>query len=466
MDIFPVPTSGSRPYTITAGPDGNLWFTESNGNKIGRITPDGDITEFPVPTSGSGPYGIATGADGNIWFTERFADAIGRLDPETGEIDEFPIRTPFAQPWEIAAGPDGNLWFTETDAVQIGRITLNGSVTEFPAGSCCFPIGIAAGPDGNLWFTMEIGDQIIRMTPSGQATVFQIPTELQLLPWDITPGPDGNLWFTELAGRHIGRITTEGVLDRFPVEGDFSGIAGIAAGPDGHLWFTENDTSRLGAMRTDGVVLGQQDTQQNSRPLSIVHGPDGHLWFTMADGNAIGRINRAQRDTQYVLSMDAGFAPAVRDARLGQRVQWTFVGPREHGVRDASGAILFDSGPLPIVSYFDLNLVAAGTFVYLDSEDSNVTGAIRVPVRLPATGNVGEPFTVRWAMRDLPAVIVFDVQVKTPGAADYETWQAGVNATSAQYTPTEAGEYRFRARVRRGANATEFSPAAGINVDG
>ena len=33
---FPVP-SGS-PVGITAGPDGNLWFTEQIANKIGRIT--------------------------------------------------------------------------------------------------------------------------------------------------------------------------------------------------------------------------------------------------------------------------------------------------------------------------------------------------------------------------------------------------------------------------------------------
>jgi hypothetical protein len=31
-------TGGARPYGITAGPDGNLWFTELDGNRIGRIS--------------------------------------------------------------------------------------------------------------------------------------------------------------------------------------------------------------------------------------------------------------------------------------------------------------------------------------------------------------------------------------------------------------------------------------------
>ncbi len=35
---------------IAAGPDGNVWFTEGVGNKIGRITPAGDVTEFPPAT--------------------------------------------------------------------------------------------------------------------------------------------------------------------------------------------------------------------------------------------------------------------------------------------------------------------------------------------------------------------------------------------------------------------------------
>jgi streptogramin lyase len=48
VTFFPLHQSGSRPYTIVTGPDGNLWFTESgappgqpSAAAIGRITPDG-----------------------------------------------------------------------------------------------------------------------------------------------------------------------------------------------------------------------------------------------------------------------------------------------------------------------------------------------------------------------------------------------------------------------------------------
>src|SRR5262249_20087021 len=55
---FQTPTGQSNPTVITAGPDGNLWFTETSANKIGRITPGGMITKFPLPTAVGLPSGI------------------------------------------------------------------------------------------------------------------------------------------------------------------------------------------------------------------------------------------------------------------------------------------------------------------------------------------------------------------------------------------------------------------------
>ena len=68
---FPVPTAASQPYQITAGLDGNLWFTEFAGNKIARITTAGVITEFEIPIAAGQPMGITWGPDGNVWFTEN-----------------------------------------------------------------------------------------------------------------------------------------------------------------------------------------------------------------------------------------------------------------------------------------------------------------------------------------------------------------------------------------------------------
>src|SRR6266571_5069926 len=102
-----VPTPSSWPSGITAGPDGNLWFTEFDGERIGRITIEGAITEYTVPTLYSGPWGIAPGSDGNLWFTEYDTNLIGRITPG-GAITEYPIPTSRSFPRGITAGPDGN----------------------------------------------------------------------------------------------------------------------------------------------------------------------------------------------------------------------------------------------------------------------------------------------------------------------------------------------------------------------
>ena len=38
-------TPDSEPSGIAAGPDGNLWFTENYGDRVGKITPAGVVTE-------------------------------------------------------------------------------------------------------------------------------------------------------------------------------------------------------------------------------------------------------------------------------------------------------------------------------------------------------------------------------------------------------------------------------------
>src|SRR5207249_4859201 len=121
---------------ITAGPDGNLWFTESGADRIGRITPTGTITEFGIP-----PLHLAS---------------------------------PAASPQDIVLGPDGEMWFTDSYLNRIGHVNVvSGQITVFPTPSGTYECGpscsggITVGPDGNLWFT-EPHDNRIRVADSGQ----------------------------------------------------------------------------------------------------------------------------------------------------------------------------------------------------------------------------------------------------------------------------------------------------------
>ncbi len=115
---------------ITAGPDGNMWFTEGPANKIGRITSTGAITEFPLPAPFNNPFAITTGPDGNLWFTEHqfswptwepltTSSLLGRVTPGGEFAGTGGPNSP-----AIAAGPDGNLWLTGSSGLAVLPPTL------------------------------------------------------------------------------------------------------------------------------------------------------------------------------------------------------------------------------------------------------------------------------------------------------------------------------------------------------
>src|SRR5215212_9969190 len=127
---FRIPTDNSQPREITLGADGNMWFTESefDVSQIGRIDPQGNITEFVVPSQFSQPSDIVAGADGALWFTEPsgFPFGIGRVTTD-GVFTEFGLDLNTCSPCSltpngIAATPDGNIWFTESNRNAIGKL--------------------------------------------------------------------------------------------------------------------------------------------------------------------------------------------------------------------------------------------------------------------------------------------------------------------------------------------------------
>jgi hypothetical protein len=99
------------------------------------------ITEFSTVTPSAGPDGIAKGPDGNLWFAENNGSRIGMISPTTHVVSEFIAA---GGPVMITAGPDKNLWFTlHGDA--IGQITLGaGFNTLTPCR--VFDTRLASGP--------------------------------------------------------------------------------------------------------------------------------------------------------------------------------------------------------------------------------------------------------------------------------------------------------------------------------
>jgi|GEM_PF-1431227 len=180
VSTFALPQD-SVAFDITTGADGNLWFTD--GGKIGRLTTAGTLTEFAIPPGIESAHGsapgtlladsmhITAGPDGNVWFTQSYTSRIGKITPD-GTITEFSLPDD-AYPIGITKGPDGNLWYTGyaqggphvASQTLIGRISPAGVVSQLVAPyGLLAPIGIVTGPDGNLWIADFLGN-IDRLSP-------------------------------------------------------------------------------------------------------------------------------------------------------------------------------------------------------------------------------------------------------------------------------------------------------------
>jgi streptogramin lyase len=275
---FPVPTAGARPDAITAGSNGNLWFTELEGGKIGEINPTTHVTaEFKVPGTPIGPYGVTAGPDGNVWFTYGPTDHVGDINPTTDAISEF----------------------------TTGHIST---------------LGITAGADGNVWFGN--GDAVGRINPTTDAiTLFATSFDVK----NITSGPDGNIWFAgSFSGSGlIGQINlTTDAVTAYTVPYANASPAGITTGPDGNLWFEDPGTSSVGVatLSTNQLVVTTQP------PASVTAGSGFGLTVTAEDGSS-----------NPITSFDGTVTVALANNPGGATLGGTLTATASNGVATFSG---------------------------------------------------------------------------------------------------------------------------------
>ncbi len=310
---------------IAPGPDGAMWFADTGGNLVGRITADGTITEYGQQLPGGAEPEDVVAEGGMIWFTERNG-TIGEIDPSTGSlVGQYPLPSAGSEPEGIAVGPDGALWFAESGAHQVGRLdpsaVVNGTsdgITEYsvPGGTLseAFPQQIVSGPDGALWMTLGAEGGVARLDPaqaspgtSDGVTVYPLPTSGPFVaePEGIVVGPDRALWVAGGPEGTVARVdpaavspgTTDGITSYSAVDSTGSTFAVSDAG-DGALWFSFRDPNGGGLLRFDPAT----DTTTSSVSVAAsvfgaAHDASGNLWFTTGSPAEVGTIALATTST-------------------------------------------------------------------------------------------------------------------------------------------------------------------------
>lgn len=308
---FKVPTANSRPMGLVALSQSNgsatvtfVWFTENAASKIGEVLPNGAIqTPEPLtPTKNAGPNGIASGPNGLLWFTETNIGKVGQI---SGTITNYPVVSEFslsntARPTSITLGSDGNMWVTDPATNSIWKISQKGIV----GGPCTLPAGadptsIATGSDGSLWFTEaginKIGRLPITNTSAcGAVTQFNVPTRNAGLA-TIVAGADGALWFTERTAKKLGRMLITGHVAAEYSLNPASSPTALIEGLDNNFYFSDPGSNQIGQFvtSTQKVKLFKIPTagsQPGALTINPTVGGSGELYFVETGANKIGQF--------------------------------------------------------------------------------------------------------------------------------------------------------------------------------
>lgn len=215
-------------HGLAVAPDGRtLWYTGKEGNTVGRISPDAELSSFDLPDADSTPIYIAPGHDGAMWFTQLTGNRIGRVT-DAGEITQFDIPTENSRPIAIVADPDGeHLWFSAEHSSKLGRVSADGTIVEVEVPREHEDYLLAAltiDEAGDFWVEQYVAadsdhdghDRVIRidgdavralpeLLSAADLEIHEVPTPRSIL-HRIAVAPDGSVWFTELATDQAGTI--------------------------------------------------------------------------------------------------------------------------------------------------------------------------------------------------------------------------------------------------------------------
>lgn len=280
-------TPTGKPGHIARGPDGSVWFAMSGssaGKELGRIAPDGTISEYDTPNDlavvdlASGPS-TAGGPHDRIWLTQE--GAVTRWDPAAGTGTAHTIAT-LAGPRDIHAGADGNMWAVAVDrVVQIGPD--GAKLGDFLVGQVSGR-GITRGSDDRMYLA-DFGNQAVQAFTTANPNAPQ-KIDTAVAPQEIEAGPAGQLGVS-LPGSEMVRVSTAGAVEKTTDAG--TDPFGVAYGNDGAYWFAQFATNTLGRLAPDGQYSRAITLPAGTGPRYIAAGANDTLWVT---GETDGKIHR------------------------------------------------------------------------------------------------------------------------------------------------------------------------------
>jgi virginiamycin B lyase len=298
IEMWDVPTLGSRPHDPMAARDGSIWWTGQLVNKLGRLDPKtGAIREYSLKSPFTGPHGLAEDKDGNVWFTGNNTALIGKLDPKTGLVTEYPLPDPNAKdPHTLNFDQSGILWFTVQQANMIGRLDpATGSIKILTSPTPkSRPYGLKINAAGVPVFVEFGANKVATINPDTLAIKEYTLPDPAARPRRLAIDPEGVVWYVDFARGFLGRLDLNtGAVQEWPSpSGPKSEPYGIVF-TKGALWYSESAAKPNTIVRFDPksekfqtwAIPGGGDIVRNMDVM-----PDGNPVIADSLTNQVGRV--------------------------------------------------------------------------------------------------------------------------------------------------------------------------------
>lgn len=207
-------TVGLHPLDIAVGDDGNVWFAVNGPpGGLGRIVPStfpGGVTQHDVPLDVQGPRGVIPHPNGKLYLTGGEADKVWAVTP--GDPPTFDEVGPALDgPSYGEVGPGGNVWFTLFEGAGVVRLNpANEQATTF-GNVGVTPFDVAFGSDRKAYVTDSGADVITQLDP---ATDERDPLDLPGtggFPTMIAEAGDGHLYAAGYGSDKVYEVTPDDI---------------------------------------------------------------------------------------------------------------------------------------------------------------------------------------------------------------------------------------------------------------
>lgn len=262
-----------QPFGLTRGPDGALYFCDTNNHRVRKIDQKGIITtvsgdgskgyagdgDAAVVAKMNEPYEVRFDANGFLYIVERLSAVVRRVDLRTGLIktvagtgqegfsgDGGPAtKAQLKQPHSIALDREGNLYICDISNQRIRKVDMKTGIiftfagtgekkpvvdgSPFASSPLSGPRAIDFDADGNMWLALREGNAVYKL--------------------DMKSGT-----IHHFAGTGKTGFTGNGGPAK---EATLSGPKGLSVGPDGNIYLadTESHSIRMIELKTGLLKL-------------------------------------------------------------------------------------------------------------------------------------------------------------------------------------------------------------------